>query len=331
MPLRAAITSSWKEVHNFLQNNVERVEAYYPMFKTVMRTFDKKRFCGYVVEMNLSPNTLPYLVAYRDGDMEDLSEKQFQQASKIVAEFVNVIKTLSWGGRKEVGEAEKIDYSYWSFPRTLTNIYSRITRRFDLDAMEHPSGQTSKAGQYCSRLNNVFDHDLTGLATWCNPDFDQMKEFISHFGKSYEKDVAKTSLVLVVPAWFTKSFWPLLKTFRLLDAFPTGTDLFQSPDRWGDGRMISKGPTRWPTLVLYKGAEFSTQKLWKALQRPLMDTPTQRRMTLVNKRNYCLSGDPVVDESVVTDLLRQISAFGDAESHLEGGGASGRGRNVRDR
>jgi len=302
-PLFAVIRTHWREVNHFVQNQPDRVNANRPMFATVMRTFNGKKYTGYVIEHNVGRGIdRPYRIGYQDGDDEDISEEEFLTASSITADFVNAVKHLQFLGAS-------IDYTYWSFPANLAELYSRLSRKYDLDCMEHASGKTSKAGLFCSRLNSVFNHNLTGLSLWCNPDFNQIAEFIKYFLRCYERDTAKTALTLVIPAWFTKNFWPLLRSFRLIDVIPDGTELFVSPDWLGDGRMISKGPTRWPTLVLYLGAEFGLHKVWRQLERMRFDETTRKRVTLVTKRNYCLSGTASEDELVVADLIGKLRSF----------------------
>ena len=301
-PLAEVLLSHWAIVHHWVQNQPARVKANSPMFGTVMRTFQGRKYMGYVVEHDVRPGGEPYRIIYQDGDDEDLTDQEFNKASVKINDFVNVVKQIQFLGAT-------IDYSYWSFPLELANLYSKLTRSYDLDCMEHVSGKTSKAKLFCSRLNSVFNHDLTGLSLWCNPDFDYIREFLKHFLRCYNRNPAKTSLTLVVPAWFTKSFWALLRNFRLVDVIPEGTELFTSPDWLKDEQMISKGPTRWTTIVLYLGSEFASHKLWRAQQRARCGLTTSRRTTLVVSRNYCLSGVAAEDELVIMDLATKAKSF----------------------
>jgi hypothetical protein len=116
------------------------------------------------------------------------------------------------------------------------------------------------------------------------------------------------SLMLVVPFWKEKNWWQLLRRFRVIDILPTGSHLFIAP-RWecGDETFMFKGPTQWPTLVLYLGPEYHPERLWRATMRFRSSIAEYQRLTTVQRRNMVLSGDREVDGSAILNLLNRIA------------------------
>ena len=285
---------SWKKVHHFIQNFIG-INSFTPLFTLVQKTFVKRKFCGYVMAYDQGRTvSQKYLIVYSDGDKEDITLSQLEEFSANVETVCNAVTT---------GSEKEYDNSYWVFPRYLADVYAKVTRPYDLDAMEHSSGQTSMARRFYSKVDSVFQHDLTGLAVWANPDFDRMKDFLKHFLNCYDGNPEATSLVLVAPVWLNKSYWKLLHRFRLLDVLPKGMDLFVSPDRTS-GELMSKGPTRWTTVVLYLGSRHQCQRLWHATRR--VATKDANRLALVGKRAYCLAGDASIDGPVIEALVQEI-------------------------
>jgi hypothetical protein len=228
-----------------------------------MKTFGKVKYCGYVTEYDTlkTNNNLQYQICYSDGDREDVTEAEFQALKANKDAVCNKLQHTTW-------EGYTIDTSHWVFPLRLARLYARLSSPYDLDAMESPTGESRKAQYFCSRINSVYNYELSGMAVWCNPDFAQIKEFLRHFLRDYDKAQDKTELTLVVPFWPDKPFWPLLRRFRLIDAFPPGALLFEAPGRdFASNNASLRGPTRWPTLVLYLGSKFSGQRLFKATKK----------------------------------------------------------------
>ena len=281
----------WRKVHNYIRSYIG-LTSFAPLFTLVQKQFGKRKFSGYVVSVDQNrKEKRKYLVVYDDRDKEDITIEELEENK------LNVLATSGY------------DTSYWVFPQYLAKVYARVTKPYTLDAMEHVSGRTSKAGQFCSRTNSVFNHDLAGLVVWANPDFDVLSGFITHFLECYNRAPSFTSLMLVVPVWLDKAFWKLLRSFRVMDVFPKGTSLFVSPDRNSDyEELISKGPTRWTTLVLYLGCHHQSHRLWRASQG--LTTVDSRRLAMVSGREYCLAGDALVDGPVIEDLVEKINKLG---------------------
>jgi hypothetical protein len=304
--LQHAITGMklWRVIHRFIQG-CEKAKNFNPLFSLVQKTFNSKKFCGYVVAFDQKRNeTQPFLVIYSDMDKEDITQQEFDVISANTTAMCNAIERVAVKQRQR-------DASYHVFPKHLADLYAKITMPYTMDAMEHPSGQTSKAPLFCSKENSVFSHSLTRQSVWANPDFDEMKSFLSHFLSCYDRDTERTSLMLVAPVWMDKAYWKLLHRFRLMDLFPTGTSLFVSPDYNDAARLVSKGVTRWPVAVLYLGCRHQSQRLWNALRRAQLTSADSQRVTLVQGREYCLTGDAAADGPVLTDLADKIlSKFG---------------------
>jgi len=245
------------------------------------------RFQGYITEEDSKDLNFPLRIVYSDGDTEDVDR---DGALEIAEESLITIATIgSLLPRKDRG--------YWVFPAYLAKVYSKLHRAYDLDAMDHVTGKTSIAPFFCSRINSVFNHRLDGSSIWCNPDFSKITQFVKFFLEAFSRD-ASTALTLVVPVWLTYEFWPLLKSFRLVDYIPTGTHLFRTPDVLGirnNGEPCDWGPTRWDVAVLYYGAQFQIHRMYKALEKSPLTKDERERITKVVKLNYTLTGVPDSD------------------------------------
>jgi hypothetical protein len=293
----------WKEVHDYIQNSAHIAGQFYPLFQLMARSFTNTKYFAYVAMFDQNPKeTRKYFLVHSDGDCEDITEEDFRKSLAQTEAVCNQIKTVYVNG-------ESIDYSTWAFPSRLARLYARLTTAYDIDAMDHPSGRTSKAPWFCSKINSVFSHNLTGLTVWCNPDLDLIKDFVKHFLRCYERDVEHTSLMLVVPYWVDKPFWTLLRRFRVIDIFPAGSYLFTPPstDVYFSNTSGLRSSTRWTTLVLYLGSKFRKHDLYKTLARAGVLVQERHRFEITIGREYCLSGENAVDKPVIDDMVAKIA------------------------
>ena len=292
----------WDIIHDYIQNNNPRRTDH--LFQVITKTFGERRFLGYVTEYD-ALSEFPYRVTFEDGDSSDCTQGELDELLTQTLAFCNPLSQMQF-------EGTKVDHSYWVFPRRLARLYAKMTRPYELDAFEHHTGQTSKAPRFCSKVNSVFKYDLTGLGLWANLDFDQAYAFLKYFLKCYRRNPSRTSLMVVLPFWPTKRWWALLKFFRLIDLIQRGTEVFKSPVWSPEGIdsnvLVSKGPTRWHTMVLYLGAEYHPERLWKITQgRDKSSNAEYQRLQKVKNFNCTLTGDAAIDSDTIVHLLYKIN------------------------
>jgi len=291
----------WYIIHDYIQNNQQKLQRPDHIFELVSKVFGKTRFQGYVTEYDPA-DEFPYAVTYQDGDREDYTEAEFQALVTHTLAYCDAVQHDQSGN--------VISNSYWVFPRRLAKLYAKLTRPYTLDAFGHRLGHSSKAPRFCSNVNPVFKYDLTGMGVWGHPDSNVIGAFLKYFLKCYRRNPTKTSLMVTVPFWVTKRWWALLHQFRLIDLIPTGTELFTSPllSASESEVMTSKGPTRWHTLVLYLGAEYHPERLWKVTQSQFSKSSTTeyQRLYKIKTRNLMMTGDTVIDSDAIYHLLDQI-------------------------
>jgi len=216
--------------------------------------------------------------------------------------FCNPIKRLQY-------HAQLVDYTFWIFPNRLAQVYAKLTRPYSIDAFEHHSGFSRKATRFYSNVNPVYGRQIVGKAVWANPDFPEIPKFLKYFLREYDKDPSKTSLMVVLPLWTDKPWWKLLHRFRVLDVIPRGSNLFSMPYVQQQGSTATAGrPTLWHTLVLYVGAEYHPERLWKVTQgaRNRSSPSEYQRLRLVQKMSLVLSGDAVIDAHSIAHLLTKL-------------------------
>jgi len=286
----------WYTIHDYIQNHQQDCDREDKIFTLVTKTFKGTRFLGYIIEA-APTEEFPFVVIYQDGDVENYTTTELDELLTDTIAFCNPIRRINFNNIT-------IDYTYWVFPRRLAQIYARLTRPYQVDAFEHHLGRSSKAPRFFSRANTVFRHRLNGLSVWANPPFDSIGEFLKYFLKHYEEDTTKTSLMLVVPLWLTKPWWPLLRRFRVMDVLPIGSHLFTSPLWEQEEILVHKGPTQWITLVLYIGAEFHSDRLWRSTKDS--SSTEYSRLQCVQKRNLLLSGDVNIDGPAIYYIIDQI-------------------------
>jgi hypothetical protein len=292
----------WHIIHDYMQNHPVQRDDHLLSF--VCKVFDDgKRYCGYIVEY--APNDeFPYTIIYEDRGIETYSMTEISELLGGTIAFCNPIKRVQFHNKS-------VDYTFWVFPNRLAQIYARLTRPYDIDAFEHHSGFSRKALRFYSNVNPVYSQIVSNRAVWANPDFPQIAKFLKFFLKAYENDASKTSLTIVVPLWTDKPWWAYLHRLRVLDIIPKGSDLFSVPthSRDGDSNVtIHKGPTLWHTLVLYLGAEYHPDRLWKVTQgaRSYSSLSEYQRLRLVKNASLVLSGDALLDTHSLAHLLSKI-------------------------
>jgi hypothetical protein len=154
------------------------------------------------------------------------------------------------------------DYSDWAFRDDLFLTYqSRLPQDFTIDGACDELGTNAKLPRFCSRLRSFSEAILQGEHVWCNPDFEQIFEFLSHFLDCQRKAAFSTSGTFVLPVWTNKEWWALLRGARILDSFSANSNLFTSPD-WRElqnpdgsyafgGTRVPRGATNWPVVVVH--------------------------------------------------------------------------------
>ena len=281
-----------RSVHAFIQRQRGDLPNIGPLWRLVKKRFYSRNrktsrlFSGYITEEDTKDKDYPLRIVYDDGDEEDVS---LADALKIVKESLSALMILNNPPQKDKG--------YWIFPAYLAKTYCKLHRQYNLDAMDDMTGKSSVAPLFCSKINSVFGHRLDGLSVWCNPDFSKITRFLQFFLKAFERN-ANTALTVVIPIWLDYDYWPLLKSFRLLDYIPTGTHLFRTPDVYGirnHGEPCDWGPTRWDVAVLYYGGQYQGHRLNKVLTKAPLQKIEKERIHKVVNLNYMLTGVPEQD------------------------------------
>jgi hypothetical protein len=79
--------------------------------------------------------------------------------------------------------------------------------------------------------------------------------------------------------------------------------------------MVDKGPCPWHTMVLYYGATFHRQRIWRQTQSG--NTMEVQRLQLLKHRNLTLSGDYNIDWSAFEDIIIKINKMVDRHGPIK--------------
>ena len=154
------------------------------------------------------------------------------------------------------------DYSDWAFRDDFFLSYQRrLPHAFTIDGAADTLGTNAKVSKFCSPQRSLLDTRLHGEHLWCNPDFEQILEFLQHFLQCQREAPTTTSGTFVLPVWMNKPWWHLLRNALVLDAFFSQSNLFTYPD-WRSlekpdgsydfgGTRVSRGSTNWPVVVVH--------------------------------------------------------------------------------
>jgi ADP-ribose pyrophosphatase YjhB (NUDIX family) len=252
----------WKNIFEFCMEQRVTLEKFRPLFviikSTVKISTKKKTMLGIVTRRfkDSEEKSKSIQVEYQDSTtVDDLSLREFEKDANVQHYKANRLNMIA-------GVNNCVDKDYWSFSDWLAQLYTKFTGRYTLDAMEHPFGLSKKANRYCSEINSVFSHDLSRERVWCNPAFTKICRFVKFMKNAYVRSPSNTSVTLLLPVWFDHKFWSMLAGFRILDVIDAGNEMFRTLDYWSNsGQLISRGPTRWPIMILYLGPHFEISRL----------------------------------------------------------------------
>ena len=151
-------------------------------------------------------------------------------------------------GRNSVQNPCKEDREDWMFNRQE---FLKLEDQFGphtLDCCCDKDGLNSQVRlAYCSSKKSFLAQDLREGNLWLNPPFSKAGSFLKHYLRC---KLATPSLraTVVLPAWHTARWYPLLRNFRLIKTYPAGSNLFTRPtEELGVRKEI--GPTSWPVEV----------------------------------------------------------------------------------
>ena len=151
-------------------------------------------------------------------------------------------------GRNSVQKPCKEDREDWMFNRQE---FLKLEERFGphtLDCCCDEDGLNSQVRlAFCSAKNSFLTQDLQEGNLWLNPPFSKAGFFLKHYLRCKLVNPSLRATV-VLPAWHTARWYSMLKNFRLIKTYPTGSNLFTRPtEEPGVRREI--GPTSWPVEV----------------------------------------------------------------------------------
>ena len=201
----------------------------------------------------------------------------------------------------------RVDKDYWAFSDWLAQLYTKFTGRYTLDAMEHPFGLSKKANRYCSEINSVFSHDVTRERVWCNPAFTKICRFIKFMKNAYFRSPSNTSVTLLLPVWHDHQFWSMLAGFRIIDVIDAGNEMFETLDYWNNnGQLISRGPTRWPIMILYLGPHFEISRLSEVRKYAGDCRDVYVRIKKVVQSNLLLTDVPKYNQDMIQHVMEVL-------------------------
>ncbi len=127
----------------------------------------------------------------------------------------------------------------------------RLGRGFDVDACADPTGLNAFCSRFWSGVDSCLEHDMAGLAVWCNSDWGLLREVLRHFKASATRRPFDTTGVFVVPERTRDGWWRETRGFRVLARFPAGSELFTRPAGTLTGQRVSERAAKWPVLLLW--------------------------------------------------------------------------------
>ena len=145
---------------------------------------------------------------------------------------------------------EKADTSDRMFlPEHFAAIQRQLSVQFTLDAAADPAGSNAHCPRFCSSSNSFLKHDCSGQYVWINPPFRQTAAFLKHYLRCKAKAPSNTCAAIVVPAWETAAWRPLLTGMSRVRVYPAGTVLFSQPAGNGSRSVMPGVP--WPVEVWF--------------------------------------------------------------------------------
>ena len=151
---------------------------------------------------------------------------------------------------------DKTDRGDWQFDpaefaRAQAWLRARHARTFDVDACADPTGLNAQCSPFWSGADSCLDHDMAGMAVWCNADWDLLRDILRHFRGAASRSPHDTTGVFVVPEKTNAAWWRDLRGFRVLARYPAGTQLFTRPTAALTTTREIVRPAKWPVLLAY--------------------------------------------------------------------------------
>ena len=175
-----------------------------------------------------------------------------------------------------------------------------------VDAAADPVGTNSFCPRFWSELDSALKHDWAGERVYANCDFELAEQYIRHGLECYARDPKNTSLTFVLPVWFHRKYWRMLKGFRLAAFFPENTNLFTSPDWQGQHDLrttrprCNRGPTRFGVIVAHLPAAATVARRREPRRDGVHAAGNDRQCDPVSLP--VLSGDPGRDAALLSGM-----------------------------
>lgn len=147
---------------------------------------------------------------------------------------------------------ERADWQFdpREFDRLRDWVHDQHGVTLSLDGAAAKGGANALLPRFCTKDDSFLERDVSGEAIWLNPPFHLIAECIAHYQECKARSPG-TSMLLVVPEWKSKPWWPLLDGWEAVRRFPTGTQLFTAAPKPGSTTRTVYGPTRWPVRVYW--------------------------------------------------------------------------------
>ena len=149
-------------------------------------------------------------------------------------------------------DAER-DTQDWQFDVAEFNLLNAEVGPLTVDGCADTQGFNAQLPKFYSKHDSVLQADLAGERVWLNPPFEEefICQLLLHYAKCKQSAPSSTCAVIVLPAWRSAAWWPLVDRWSTLRAYPAGTQLFTAPATTPGGQRRFMGATRWDVLVFY--------------------------------------------------------------------------------
>jgi hypothetical protein len=235
------------------------------------------------------------------------------------------------------------DFSGWKMNRGYFLKYSQTYGPFDLDGATYDERLNSQVAEdFCCPARPFKERDLQKYRRiWLNAPFNELEDFLGHHLRSKLLHPHMRA-VIVVPKWRAKSWFKLMRNFRLVDELAATEHVLTCPTNDGiDGRRHDVEPTRWTTQVyvddtdrvqfLPQNLQLSPETHWTHWTTLVTDG----RRVLLAKEDTCMVWFPdgkqdiedATPEYTTMRSLTEITGFKVTETNLRLLGTESSGQN----
>ena len=215
----------YRKVSAHLKRN-DAVTHYKGLFERHTVWYEGKKYSCLICSTNFGNNDGKYFhVVFQDGAALWASLDEFVTPPKM-SSMINAVFGSNW--TFDNARFDKLDAKFGPH---------------DVDACCEEDGSNAQLP--------VFWHDALvkqwrNLNVWCNPPFEKIHAFLTHFLKEQAAAPLTTQATFILPIWTTASWWRLTSHFELVEIIPAGSKIFKSDRR---AHLVWDGPTRWDVGV----------------------------------------------------------------------------------